>query len=268
MATTIFKNHRGSYKKVNLTGVENLLGWWESIVKTDIDNDGDIDFIVGNVGSNNLYQPSDERPVTIIAKDFDNNGTIDPVMFAYFKDSFLNPEYKSFPVNFWGDLNGQSPIFRAKYNTFKSYSKATIANLFNEDELKGSTRLIGNYDKSIIMENLGNGSFKYIPLPTETQVSPINGMVKLDYNNDQKEDILLVGNNYGNEVFIGRYDAFNGGLLKNNGKGKYEFIPTSESGFLTPGDAKSIITVNSVKSNYPYFIASQNRDSIRVFQKR
>ena len=118
------------------------------------------------------------------------------------------------------------------------------------------------------MENLGNGSFKYIPLPTETQVSPINGMVKLDYNNDQKEDILLVGNNYGNEVFIGRYDAFNGGLLKNNGKGKYEFIPTSESGILVPGDAKSIITVNSAKSDYPYFIASQNRDSIRVFQKR
>ncbi|SEM22954.1 Repeat domain-containing protein [Maribacter orientalis] len=268
MPITIFKNNGTSFKKIDHTGVENLLGWWESIIKTDIDNDGDIDFIVGNIGANNLYQPSNERPVTIIAKDFDNNGTIDPVMFAYFKDSFLNPSYKSFPVNFWGDLNGQSPIFRAKYSTFKSYSKATISNLFNKDELKGSTRLIGNYDKSIIMENLGNGSFKYSPLPTDVQVSPINGMVTLDYNNDQKEDILLVGNNYGNEVFIGRYDAFNGGLLKNNSNGNYEFIPTSESGFLTPGDAKSIITVNSVKSNYPYFIASQNRDSIRVFQKR
>jgi hypothetical protein len=268
MATTIFKNQINTFKKIDHTGVENLLGWWESIIKTDIDNDGDIDFIVGNIGANNLYQPSNERPVTIIAKDFDNNGTIDPVMFAYFKESFTDPAYKSFPVNFWGDLNGQSPIFRAKYNTFKAYSKATIANLFNEDELEGSTKLIGNYDKSIIMENLGNGSFKYSPLPTDAQVSPINGMVALDYDNDQKDDILLVGNNYGNEIFIGRYDAFNGGLMKNNNNGNYEFIPTSESGFLVPGDAKSIITVNSAKSNHPYFIASQNRDSIRVFQKR
>ena len=93
-------------------------------------------------------------------------------------------------------------------------------------------------------------------------------MAVVDYNNDQKEDILLVGNNFGNEVFIGRYDAFNGGLLKNNSNGNYEYIPTSESGFLVPGDAKSIITVNSAKSNYPYFITSQNRDSIRVFQKK
>ena len=259
MPITIFKNHLTSFKRTQHTGVEELLGWWERIIKTDIDNDGDIDFIVGNIGANNLHQPSFERPVTVIAKDFDNNGTIDPVMFAYFKDSFINPTYNSFPVNFWGDLNGQSPIFRAKYNTFKSYSKATIENLFNEDELN---------DKSIIMENLGDGTFKYSPLPTDAQVSPINGMVTLDYNNDQKEDVLLVGNNYGNEVFIGRYDAFNGGLLTNNNNGNFEFLPTSESGFLVPGDSKSIITVKNIKSNSPYYIASQNRDSIKIFQKR
>ncbi|TLP80553.1 VCBS repeat-containing protein [Maribacter sp. ACAM166] len=267
MPITILKNNVTSFKKLDNTGVENLLGWWESIVKTDIDNDGDIDFIVGNLGANNIYQPSSERPVTVIAKDFDYNGTIDPVMFAYYKASFENPIYKSFPVNFWGDLNGQSPLFRAKYNSFKSYSKATISNLFSEAELQGSTTLIGNYDKSSVLENLGNGTFKHNPLPMEAQIAPINGMITLDYNSDQNSDILMVGNNFGNEIFIGRYDAFNGGLLKNDTNGNFKFISPQESGFIVTGDAKNIKTITSNLENRPYYIVSQNRDSIRIFQK-
>ena len=267
MPITIFKNNRTSFNKLEKTGAEDLSGWWESIVKTDIDNDGDIDFIVGNLGMNNFYQPSSERPVTVIAKDFDSNGTIDPVMFAYFKESFDNPTYKSFPVNFWSDLNGQSPIFRAKFNTFKGYSKATISSLFTDEELQESTKLIGTFDKSIVLENMGDGTFKYSPLPIEAQVAPINGITTLDYNKDGNEDILLIGNNFGNEVFVGRNDAFNGLLLENDGKGNYTTITTSESGFLVPGDAKSIIKVNSNIVDRPYFIVTQNRDSVRVFQK-
>ncbi|TDT44712.1 VCBS repeat protein [Maribacter spongiicola] len=267
MPITIFKNNRTSFNKLEKTGVEELSGWWESIVKTDIDNDGDIDFIVGNLGTNNFYQPSSERPVTIIAKDFDNNGTIDPVMFAYFKESFDNPTYKSFPVNFWGDLNGQSPLFRAKFSTFKEYSKATISSLFTDEELEESIKLIGNFDKSIVLENIGNGTFKYSPLPIEAQVAPINGITTLDYNKDGNEDILLIGNNFGNEVFVGRNDAFNGLLLENDGKGNYITNNTIESGFLIPGDAKSIIKVNSNIVDRPYFVVTQNRDSVMVFQK-
>ncbi|MEP2237845.1 MAG: VCBS repeat-containing protein [Maribacter sp.] len=267
MPISIFKNNGTNFKKLDKTGIEKLSGWWESIAQTDIDNDGDIDFVVGNLSMNNFYQPSEERPVTVVAKDFDDNGTIDPVMFAYFKDSFDNPTYKAFPVNFWGDLNGQSPIFRAKFNTFKAYSKATISTLFTDDELKNSTKLIGNFDNSIIIENNGDGTFKYSPLPIEAQVAPINGITFLDYNNDGYKDLLLVGNNFGNEVFIGRNDAFNGLLLENDGKGKFKSIETSKSGFLVPGDSKSIVKVNSDIKEKPYYIVTQNRDSLKVFQK-
>lgn len=267
MPITILKNNITSFTKLNNSGIDKHSGWWESITKTDIDNDGDVDFIVGNLGMNNFYQPSTERPVTVIAKDFDNNGTLDPVMFAYFKESFENPIYKSFPVNFWGDLNGQSPIFRAKFNTYKAYSMTTISSLFNDEELEESTKLVGNYDKSIVLKNNGDGSFNYEPLPIEAQVAPINGIATLDYNNDGNEDILLIGNDFGNEVFVGRNDALNGLLLKNDGEGNFNTVNTSESGFLVPGDSKSIIKVNSNKKDRPYFIVTQNRDSMRVFQK-
>jgi len=87
------------------------------------------------------------------------------------------------------------------------------------------------------------------------------------YNNDGYQDLLLVGNNFGNEVFIGRNDAFNGLLLQNDGNGKFKSIETSKSGFLVPGDSKSIIQVNSNNKEKPYYIVTQNRDSLRVFQK-
>ncbi|MDF4222918.1 VCBS repeat-containing protein [Maribacter sp. M208] len=267
MPISIFKNNSTSFQKLDKTGVEELSGWWETISKTDIDNDGDIDFVVGNLGMNNFYQPSAKRPVTVIAKDFDNNGTIDPVMFAHFKESFNNPIYKAFPINFWGDLNGQSPIFRAKFNTFKGYSKATISTLLTEKELEGSIKLIGNYDKSIVLKNNGDGTFEYSPLPIEAQTAPINGIQILDFNNDDHQDLLLVGNNFGNEVFIGRNDAFNGLLLQNDQNGKFKTIDTAESGFLVPGDSKSITKVNSNIKEKPYYVVTQNRDSLRVFQK-
>ncbi|MEP2279393.1 VCBS repeat-containing protein [Maribacter sp.] len=266
MPITIFKNNKTSLTKIEHTGVDDLLGWWETIFKTDVDNDGDIDFIVGNLGANNLYQPTNERPVTVISKDFDNNGTVDPVMFAYYKESFDNPEYKPFPVNFWGDLYGQSPIFRAKYNTYKSYSKATIATLLSPEELDGASTLIGNYDKSIVMINQGNNTFKHTALPNEAQMATLNGIATVTFDQN-KNDLLLIGNNFGNEIFIGKNDAFNGGYLENDGTGNYEFIPTAESGFLVPGDSKSIRKVKSNTKGSPYYIVTQNRDSIRVFQK-
>ncbi len=268
MPITIFKNKKSKLTKLENIGVDSLLGWWESIEPYDIDKDGDIDFIVGNMGANNFYQPSKEKPVTLIYKDFDKNGTVDPVMFAYFMDSFDNPEYKSFPVNFWGDLYGQSPLFRSKYTSYKAYAQATEHTLFNEEELKGANTLSGNYDRSIFLENLGNGKFDYKELPWETQSAPINGATVTDYNNDDILDVLLIGNDHGNEIFIGKYDAFNGSLLQGDGKGGFSTIDPQTSGFVAEGDAKDIITLKNASGGNPYIIVTQNRGPLKVFQKQ
>jgi hypothetical protein len=268
MPITIFKNKKSSLSKLKNTGLDSIFGWWESIAAADFDKDGDIDFIVGNMGANNLYQPSKERPITLISKDFDNNGTVDPIMFAYFKGSFQNLAYQSFPVNFWGDLYGQSPLFRAKYNSYQEYAEATEKTLLNQNQLEGANKLIGNFDRSVYVENLGGGKFQYKQLPWEAQIAPINSIVITDYDRDDNLDVLLVGNDFGNEIFIGRYDAFNGCLLKGNGKGDFQMINTEESGFLVPGDAKYIIEVKNAKESNPYYIVSQNKGSLKVFQKK
>ncbi len=264
MPITVFKNDKNSFQKMANTGLEDYLGWWESIDSADFDNDGDQDFIVGNMGRNNFYQPSAERPVTVFAKDFDANGSIDPVSFAYLKNT--EGVYQSVPINFWGDLSKQSPLFREKFNLYKDFAKATRETLLNEEELQGITELTGNYDRSIYAENLGNGSFNISELPLKAQIAPVNDIAILDVDNDTDLDVLLIGNDHGNETFIGQYDASNGLLLKGNGKGSFEAVDTDKSGFLAPGDAKSITKVQSMLGKELYLI-TQNRDSLLVYEK-
>jgi hypothetical protein len=267
MPITIFENQRSSFKKMENTGLEQVFGWWETIAGADFDGDGDIDFVVGNLGSNNQYQPSRERPVTLIAKDFDNNGNIDPIQFAYFRKDFNSDTYASFPVHFWGDLYGQSTLFRSRYNSYKHYASSNLQTLLTKEELDGALTLTGNYDNTIVVENLGDGTYTYKALPWQAQVAPINGIHILDFNKDGHLDLMLVGNDYGNETFIGRYDAFNGLLLKGDGKGGFTAIESDESGFLVPGDAKNIIGAKNAKGGEPYIIATQNRNRLLVFQK-
>jgi len=268
MPITIFQNNKTSLTKLQHTGLEELLGWWETIEGEDFDNDGDIDFIVGNIGSNNQYHPSPERPVNLIAKDFDNNGNIDPILFAHSRRDFNDNSYESFPVNFWGDLYGQSTLFRSRFNSYKSYSKANLQTLLTKEELNEALILTGNYDKSIYIENLGEGNFSHKSLPWQAQVAPVNGIAIADYDSDGYLDVLLVGNDYGNETFIGRYDAHNGLFLKGDSHGGFEAIANKESGFLVPGDAKNITLVKSAKGTKPYIITTQNRNKLLVFRKK
>lgn len=261
MQISIFKNHDGNFSKMKNTGLENHLGWWNSIVAGDFDQDGDMDYIVGNMGANNYYHASKERPITVLAKDFDGNGSVDPVTFLYLNNNF--GEYEAVPAHYWDDLYGQSTLFRRKFSGYKHFALATRETLFTPEELEGSIELTGNYDRSSYIENLGNGQFKVHELPFLAQTAPVNGMMVSDLDGDGNLDVLLVGNDYGNEVFSGRYDAFMGLVLLGNGIGGFEAVRSRESGFLVAGDAKSMAVLTDPKGASLY-LSSQNRGELKV----
>ncbi|SIO17484.1 VCBS repeat-containing protein [Algoriphagus halophilus] len=263
MAITIFKNTNGEFTKLESSGLEDYLGWWNSISTGDFDQDGDTDFIVGNLGANNPHHPSEEMPVKVYAKDFDKNGSVDPVTFAYYKDREGN--YKSYPSHFWGDLYGQSTLFRKKYERYKTYALSTEEDLFTPEEKEGALILTGNYDNSAYVENLGNGQFKLKALPRIAQVGPVNGVVSEDFDQDGNLDVALIGNDYGNEIFIGKLDAHIGLILKGNGQGDFEPMKVLESGFLVPGDGKALVKIPSAQGS-PLLVASQNRSDLKVFK--
>lgn len=264
MPITIFINQGGKFEKLQNTGLENYLGWWNSIATADFDQDGDTDFVIGNLGANNSHHPTFDRPVKIYAKDFDNNGSVDPVSFAYYKDK-QGGVYNSFPSHFWDDLMGQSPMFRRKFDRYKYFALSTEASFFTEDEKKDVMILTGNFDRTIWVENLGNGKFTVHELPILAQIAPTNGIVADDINGDGISDILMVGNDYGNEIFIGRLDASVGLLLLGDGKGNFESVNPRESGFVVPGDAKSLVKL-STSQGAPLYFASQNRGKLLAFR--
>lgn len=262
MAIQIFQNDSGKLTPMEETGLQQYLGWWNSIASGDFDQDGDVDFVVGNLGANNHYHPTAERPYKVYAKDFDKNGSVDPVVFSWYKDRAGN--FNSFPSHFWDDLYGQSTLFRRKFERYKTYAMATEQTLFTEEELQEALILEGNYDRTAYVENLGDGKFKIHELPIEAQLAPVNGLVADDVNGDGILDILLVGNDFGNEIFIGRLDALSGLVLIGDGKGNFDPLNASESGFIVPGDAKALVKL-ARNSGGPLYIASQNRGELKVF---
>lgn len=260
----IYINKGDRFERLS-TSMDNKLGWFNTIEVADINKDGHLDILAGNLGRNNFYQASAERPLSLLAKDFDDNGSIDPVLFAYFKNK--KGDYAQYPVAFWGDVNKQSPLFRGKFNFYAEYGKTDAETLFTAEEREGALSLNMNYDRSVLMLNTGSSDFTVVELPIEAQFAPINDFLVDDVNQDGNLDVLAVGNNYGNEVFIGHLDALNGLLLLGDGTGHFSTLKNTESGFDVRYDAKRLARLR-LSNGQTAFLATQNRDSLKVFTKR
>jgi hypothetical protein len=266
MPITFLKNTNGKLNDVTgNTGISSQTGWWNSIAAGDFDNDGDIDYIAGNLGENSFYRASEKYPVNVYAKDFDNNHSIDAITTVYLKDE--NGKLKEFPSQNQDDINNQLPVLRKRFLTYKAFGKAEFNNIFSEEERKGVLHLSATNFKSCFVKNLGNGKFEITPLPVQAQLAPIYGMVVDDYNNDGNLDIALTGNDYGTEVTTGRYDALNGLVLLGNGSGNFSSQTILQSGLYIPGDGKALVKFKDAKNNY-LLAASQNNGPLKIFKNK
>jgi hypothetical protein len=262
MSIIVFQNTGNKLVPVEGTGLEKFSGWWNSITGADFDKDGDTDYVVGNLGLNNYYNMSDKQPLRVYAKDFDLNGSIDAIVSCYFKSE--TGDMREYPVHFWDELNSQSPKFRNQFSSYKQYGAASMDILLKPYDTTDMTVLKANFSQTSYVENLGNGKFSLKPLPKSVQISPINGIIVTDVNTDGNADIVMAGNDYGNEIFSGRYDAGTGWVLLGDGRGNFNVVASVKSGFKVNGDAKAIAKLRSVTGN-EVFIATQNIDSLRVF---
>jgi enediyne biosynthesis protein E4 len=260
MPITIYKNTEGILVELENSGISAFSGWWNSIVGADIDKDGDTDYIVGNLGLNNTYNIALDRPLRVYAKDFDNNGSVDPILSCYFATS--SGEMEEFPAKSWDRLGEQVPMFRTQFENYKQYAETSMKQLLAPHDTTGMLILEANYPLTSFLENLGDGKFRLKELPRVVQIAPVNGLQVYDVNHDGNLDILLIGNDFGNEIISGRFDALNGMLLLGDGNGGFTPVSSLQSGFVVPGDAKALARLNG--NNRDIFLSTQNREYLKI----
>ncbi len=264
MPVTFLKNEKGIFKNITpSTGISNQKGWWNSITSGDFDQDGDIDYIIGNLGQNSFYRASEKYPVRVYGKDFDNNGIYDMIPSLYLPDTEGGVD--EFPAQGRDDLLKQINAMRKKFPTYKSYALANMNVVLTEAERKGALIEEANNFQTSLIRNDGNGKFSIHPLPAQAQLSVINGMVTDDFDGDGNLDIVMNGNDYGTEPFVGRYDALNGLFLKGDGKGNFNAESILQSGIYIPGNGKALVKLRNAKGNC-LLAAGQNRGPLKVFR--
>ena len=265
MPLTFLQNVKGNFRDVTAgTGLQQHKGWWNSIVSGDFDNDGDMDYVAGNLGLNSFYKASDRYPVRMYAKDFDKNGSYDAVPALYLPSSMEDKTKKEFVAHTRDDMIRQLIGFRAKYPRYKTYANATVHQMFSKEELQDALVVEANNFSHCYIKNLGNGKFACTPLPATTQWSCLNGMVVDDINYDGNADIIINGNDYSTDVGVGRYDGCNGLLLRGRGDGTFEPASITESGLFIPGNGKALVKLRSAHGHY-LLAAGQHRGPLKLF---
>ncbi len=264
MPLRFFKNDHGKLKALPVaSGAMGDAGWWSSIVAGDFDNDGDMDYIAGNLGENSYYRTDGQNPIRIYSKDFDKNEGYDIITTLYLKDQ--QGVLKEFPAQNRDEIIEQIPGLKKRFFTYKSFGNATVHDIFTKEELQDALILEARNVKSCYIENLGNGKFECHPLPVEAQLAPLYGMVADDFNNDGNLDVVINGNDFGTEVATGRYDALNGLLLLGDGKGNFSPQTILQSGIFIPGDGKALIRLKQAGGHY-LVAASQNQSALKLFR--
>ncbi len=257
MPLTFLENDNGRFlNKTEHLGFSKTSGWWNTIVGEDIDNDGDLDYVVGNLGLNYKFHASKEKPFHVYGSDFDKTGTVD-IVLAKDIDNQL------FPVRGKMCSSEQMPFIKEKFKSFNSFAEANLVDIYGASPLNEALHIEAQEFRSVIVLNKGKNRFTVQPLPQEAQYSVVNGIVCHDFDKDGHKDLLLGGNRFEAEVETSRADAGIGLLLKGNGRGRFSPVSISESGFFIPGNIKSMLMVPTATENL--ILVGENNAFLKIY---
>ena len=257
MEIILLTNENGKFENNSKKyGLEDSRGIWWSITAGDLDNDGDADYVIGNLGKNNKFKASEEHPFKVYANDFDNNGTNDVVLAKFYKNNYV-------PLRGRECTSQQMPYVSEKFKDYHSFASSKLEDILPEEKLVDAVVYeIKNFESIILINE--NGTLVKKSLPIEAQISPIKSALICDINKDGFQDILTAGNHFGVEVETTRYDAGFGTVLLGNGNDEFKFMPPLQSGYYIPNDSREISLLK--QSNSSMIIVTNNNSNLSVFK--
>lgn len=255
----IFLNEKGTFRAISKeSNLDNEKGWWYSIIETDVNKDGNKDYIIGNVGLNYKYHVDSEKPLRIYAGDFDLNGTQDDVLSYKFKGNFVPARGKECSTQ-------QMPFISKKTPSYKQFANATLVDIYGEKINNAYQREVNEFH-SILLLNEGNGKFKKLELPIMAQSLPILDGDVFDFNKDGFEDLIIVGNIFNTEVETPRLDNPFALILISNKKDGYTVLGPDKTGLFIDGNAKSVKIIKQNYLNKIFAVIATNNAKTEVFE--
>lgn len=253
MPITIFRNDHGFLRKVK----ELDSGLWNSISGGDFDNDGDTDYIVGNLGKNSFLQARPGQPLSLYAKDFDGNGSLDPIISRF-------NQGKEYPIHYRETMTDQISMLRKVLTSYAAYGSMQMSDVLDFLGTEGMITRRALRLESCYLENLGAGNFSLRALPSAAQVSPIYGILACKLNDDEHLDFLAVGNSFCEETVGGYYDAGTGICALGRGDGSFEILTPDKSGFCVRTDAKGLAEIKGAGKKK--WIVTSNMAPLKMFE--
>jgi hypothetical protein len=254
MPITVFVNENGSFNKPLI--IPNSEGWWNTIKVSDIDNDGDKDFLLGNWGQNIKLKASLEKPLNLYVYDFDQNKRPEVII-----EWFTQEDKIPYPFASKADLTAQMPSLKKTSLKYQEFAKKQVSDLFDKDLLaKALTKRVTNFSSSVLINQ--NGNLVLEPLQDEAQMSPVFAFETGDFDADGILDYFVGGNFYKLKPEMGRYDGFHGGYFKGVGKGKFRYVSSTISGIDVKGEVRDAAWIDKK------LIVARNNDSVLIFDKK
>lgn len=165
-------------------GLPNLSGFWKTLAFGDFNQDGQLDIVAGNLGTNTILTANEEHPIKLYLGDFDDNGSVDPLIFYRYFNRYL-------PLGSKDKFVSQLPILKKNFVNYEDFS---LVSSFEQLFPEGQDRLVETKEINELRSMLflsGNDGYIAMPLPDRVQT----GTVQDFYLDEEKGTIYYVASN-------------------------------------------------------------------------
>ncbi len=246
MPITVLEN-RGTVlvDQTDSLGLSRSTGLWQSLIAEDLNADGLVDLMAGNLGLNTILNV----PVALFADDFDQDGRMDPVIALWQEDQWMS----------WASRDAllqQMPGLSSRIPTYDAYKDVSIVDIFGE-----------NLQPSFVIQTLSSHvywndqrtNFMADVMPDQAQWSPIMALQPIQMGSES--NLLIAGNLSATSNAFGALNAGWGEFLRFTETKKSQVI--HQSGFHVPGEARRIAVI---QGNSTKIIVVRSNDTPIIFQ--